>query len=64
MTILIIFLRFVLNMEGYLTNAEAAINAGKLDEAEVFVNRASLLLNDLKENVTLTTKYKVLFFIN
>lgn len=50
-------------MESHLANAEASINAGNLDEAEVYVNRASLLLNDCKDNIILTTKYKVSFIV-
>lgn len=49
-------------MENHLLNAETSINAGNIEEAEVHINRASLLLNDFKDNILLTIYYKVRLF--
>jgi hypothetical protein len=46
-------------MDTYLQNAEQLIEQGNIDEAEIQINRASLLLNDYKDNVPVIIKYKV-----
>lgn len=43
-------------------NAEEAIDSGRMDEAEIQINRASLLLNDFKDNIPITLCYKVSIF--
>lgn len=50
-------------MDGYLEETERCLREDNLEEAEVLVNRASLLLNDVKDNIVLVIKYKVAYFI-
>lgn len=48
-------------MEVFLAETEIALRNNELDEAELLINRASLLLNDHKDNLLLVINYKVLF---
>uniref|UniRef100_A0A915DBQ1 COP9 signalosome complex subunit 4 n=1 Tax=Ditylenchus dipsaci TaxID=166011 RepID=A0A915DBQ1_9BILA len=48
-------------MDQFLTNAELSIEQGNIDEAENQINRASLLLNEFKDNMPIIVKYKTIY---